>query len=78
MKAAYTWLRLYGHWYQLLVVLVVEKTVRLTSKRVCKIQFISEKCDRDPMFNLQIAGLPVDSSKGVTVKRSKHSLTGTK
>ena len=60
IKAAYTLVRLYGCWHHLLVVLVVEKTVPLTSKRVCKIQFVSEICNHDPMFTLHIAGLRVD------------------
>ena len=47
--------------------LVVEKTVPSTTKRVCKIQFVSEICNHDPMFTLHIAGLRVDNSKSVMV-----------
>ena len=52
----------------LLVVLVGEKTVHFTSKRVCKIQFTSQICNHDPMFILHIAGLRVDNSKSVIIK----------
>ena len=51
-----------------IVVLVVEKTLPLTSKRVCKIQFMSEICNHDPMFTLEISGLRVDISKSVIIK----------
>ena len=68
IKAAYTWVRLQGCWHHLLVVLVVEKTVPFTSKGVCKIQFVSEFWNHDPIFTLQIAGLRVDNSKIVIIK----------
>ena len=51
--------------------LVVEKTVPFTSKRVCKIQFLSEICNHDPMFTLHIAGLRVDNSKSVFIESWK-------
>ena len=68
IKAAYTWVRLWGCWHHLLVVLVVEKIVPFTSKRVCKVQFMSEICNHDPMFTLDIAGLCVDNSKSVIIE----------
>ena len=68
IKAANTWVRLKGRWYHLLVVLVVETTVPLTSKRVSKIHFVSEICTPDPMFTLHIAGLRVDKSKSFFIK----------
>ena len=68
IKAANTWVRLRGRWHHLLVVLVVEKTVHFTSKRVCKIKFVSEICNHDPMFTLHIAGLRVDNSKSIIIK----------
>ena len=68
VRAANTWVRLQGCWHHLLVVLVVEKTVPITAKRVCKIQFVSEICNHDPMFTLHIAGLRVDNSKSVIIK----------
>ena len=52
----------------MLVLLVVEKIVPFASKRVCKIQFMSEICNHDPMFTLHIAGLRVDDSKSVIIK----------
>ena len=52
----------------MLVVLVVEKTVPFTSKRVCKIQLMLEICNHDPFFTLHIAGLRVDNSKSVNIK----------
>ena len=67
IKAANTWVRLKGRWHHLLVVLAVEKTVPFTSKRVCKMQFVSEICNHDPMFTLHIAGLRVDNSKSVII-----------
>ena len=50
------------------VVLVVEKTVPFTSKRVCKLKFMSEICNHDPMFILHVAGLRVDNSKSVIIE----------
>ena len=53
----------------MIVVLVLgEKTVPFTSKGVCKIQFILELCNHDPMFTLLVAGLRVDSRKSVIIK----------
>ena len=69
IKAAFTWVRLWGCWHQLLVVLVVvEKTVPFTSKRVCKIQFMSELSNHESMYTLHIAGLRVDKNKSVIMK----------
>ena len=68
IKAAYTWVRLRRRWHHLLVVLVVEKTVLFTTKRVCKIQIVSEICNHDPMFNLHFAGLRVDNSKSAIIE----------
>ena len=67
VKTANTWVRLLWIWHPLLVVLVAEKTVPFTSKRDCKIQFVSETSSHDPMFNLHIAGLRVDNSKSVII-----------
>ena len=39
-----------------------------TSKRVCKIQFISEFCNRDPMITLHIAGFCNKKSKSVILR----------
>ena len=50
--------------------LVVEITVPFTSKRVCKIKFMSEICNHDPMFTLHIAGLRVDNSESVITESS--------
>ena len=66
IKAAYTWVRLSGCWHHLLVVLL-EITVLFTTKGVCKIQFMSEICNHDPMFTVHIAGLRVDKSKSVII-----------
>ena len=67
VKTANTWVRLQWIWHHLLVVLVAEKTVAFTNNRVCKIQFVSEICNHDPMFTLHIAGLRVDNSKSVII-----------
>ena len=48
--------------------LVVEKTVPFTSERVCKIQFMSEICNLDPMLTLHVAGLRVYIGENVIVK----------
>ena len=52
----------------MLVVLVVEKTVPFTSKRVCKLKFMSEILNHDPMLILHVAGLRVDNSKSVIIE----------
>ena len=49
--------------------MLLEKTVPITTKRVCKKQFVSEICNHDPMFTLHFAGLRVDNSKSVIIKR---------
>ena len=67
VKTANTWVRLQWIWHHLLAVLVAEKTVVFTNKRVCKIQLVSEICNHDPMFTLNIAGLRVDNSKSVII-----------
>ena len=67
IKAAYTWVRLWGCWHHLLVV-PVEETVPFTSKRVCKIQLVSEFCNPDPMFTLHIVEMRVDNSESVIIK----------
>ena len=67
VKTANTWVRLQWIWHHLLVVLVAEKTVPFTSKRNCKIQFVSEICSHDPMFTLHIDGLHVDNRKSVII-----------
>ena len=51
-----------------MLVVIIEKTVPFTSKGVCKIQFLSEICNRDPIFTLHIAGLRVDNSKSVIIR----------
>ena len=68
IKAANAGMGLWRCWHHLLVVLVVEKTVPLTSKRVCKKYFLSETCNHDPMFTLHFTGLRVDNSKSVIIK----------
>ena len=60
-------MRLQWIWHHLLVVLVAEKTVPFTSKRDCKIQFVSEISSHDRMFYLHIDGLRVDNSKSVII-----------
>ena len=61
-------MKLNRYWHHLLVVLVVEKTLLFTHKRVCKTHFIWEIGNHDPMFTLHIAGLRADNSKSVIVK----------
>ena len=68
MKAANNWVRLYGCRHHLLVVLVVEKNIPFTSKRVCKLQFMSKICNHDPILTLIFVGLRVDNSESVTIK----------
>ena len=68
IKTVFAWVRLWGRWYHLLVK-VIEKTVSFTSKRVCRIQFVSEICNHDPMFTRPITGLRVDKCKSLNIKR---------
>ena len=54
--------------WHLLLVKLFEETLLFTSRRVCKIHFLMKLCNHYPMLTLHNAGLPVDNSKGVTVK----------
>ena len=38
------------------------------TKRVGKVQFVSEICNHDPMITLHIAALRVDNSKSVIIE----------
>ena len=51
-------------WHHLLV-LLFDKTVLFTFKRVCKVHFMTKLCNHYPMLTLHIAGLRVDNSKSV-------------
>ena len=67
VETAHTWVRLQWIW-QHLFILLLEETVLFTTKRVCKIQFVSEICNHDPMFTLHIAGLRVENSKSAIIE----------
>ena len=54
-------------WHFLLVMLF-EKTVLSTSKRVCKLPFTLKLCKLYPILAPHIAGLRGDNSKNVIVK----------
>ena len=54
-------------WHHLFI-LLLEENVLFTTKRVCKIQFLTRVCNQDPMLTLHIAGLRVDNSKSDIIK----------
>ena len=54
-------------WHHLFI-LLLEETVRFTTKRICKIHFLTRLGNHDPMFTLHIAGLRVDNSESVNIK----------
>ena len=54
-------------WHHVFI-LLLEETVLFTTKRVCKIQFLTNVCNHYPMFTLHIAGLRVYNGKIVNVK----------
>ena len=49
-------------------ILLLEEVVLFTTKRVCKIQFLTKVCNHYPMFTLHIAALRVYNGKSVIVK----------
>ena len=54
-------------WHHLFILLLGE-TVVFTTKRVCKIQFLTRVCNHYPMLTLHIAELRVYNRKSVIVK----------
>ena len=61
---------LYWFWHHLFI-LLLEETLLFTTKRVCKIQFLTKICKHYPMLTLHIAGLRVYSGKSAIVRSWK-------
>ena len=67
VETANAWMGLYWFWHHLFI-LLLEETVLFTTKRVCKKQFLTKRCNHYPMFTLHVAGLRVYNGKSVIVK----------
>ena len=63
VETANTGVGLHLCWHYLVVWLFEKKTVKFTSKRVCKIHFMTKLCNPCPTLTRHIAGLRVDKNK---------------
>ena len=55
--------------WQHLFILLFEETALFTTKKVCKIQFLTRVCNHYPMLTLHITGLIVYNGKSVIVRK---------